>query len=39
MCYVDQQWREALPLVFFGIRTAFKEDRQASVAKLLHAIP
>jgi hypothetical protein len=32
MCHVDQQWTEALPPVLLGIRTAFKEDLQASVA-------
>ncbi|PNF24695.1 hypothetical protein B7P43_G17564 [Cryptotermes secundus] len=32
MCHADQQWTETLPLVLLGIRTAFKEDLQASVA-------
>jgi transposase InsO family protein len=35
MCHTDQQWTEALPLVLLGIRTAFKEDLQASVAELV----
>ncbi|XP_023711055.1 uncharacterized protein LOC111866385 [Cryptotermes secundus] len=30
MFHADQQWTEALPLVLVGIRTAFKEDLQAS---------
>jgi hypothetical protein len=33
--HVDQQWTVELPLVFLGIRTAFKEDLQASVAELV----
>jgi hypothetical protein len=36
MCYADQQWTEALPLVLLGIRTAYKEDLQASVAELVY---
>jgi cleavage and polyadenylation specificity factor subunit 1 len=36
MCHTDQQWTEALPLVLLGIRTAFKEDLQASVAELVY---
>jgi cleavage and polyadenylation specificity factor subunit 1 len=36
MCHADQQWTEALPLVLLGIRTAYKEDLQASVAELLY---
>jgi cleavage and polyadenylation specificity factor subunit 1 len=39
MCHVDQQWTEALPLVLVGIRTAFKEDMQASVAELVYGEP
>jgi hypothetical protein len=34
--YADQQWTEALPLVLLGIRTAYKEDLQASVAELVY---
>jgi hypothetical protein len=37
MCHADQRWTEALPLVLLGIRTAFKEDLQASVAELVYA--
>jgi cleavage and polyadenylation specificity factor subunit 1 len=39
MCHADQQWTEteALPLDLLGIRTAFKEDLQASVAELVYA--
>jgi transposase InsO family protein len=36
MCHPDQQWTEVLPLVLLGIRTAFKEDLQASVAELVY---
>jgi hypothetical protein len=39
MCHADQQWTEALPLVLLGIRTAFKEDLQASVAELVYGEP
>jgi hypothetical protein len=35
MCHADQHWTEALPLVLLGIRTAFKEDLQASVAEMV----
>ena len=38
MCHADQQWTEALPLVL-RIRTAFKEDLQASVAELVYVEP
>jgi hypothetical protein len=36
MCHADQQWTEAIPLVLLGIRMAFKEDLQASVAELVY---
>jgi hypothetical protein len=39
MCHADQRWTEALPLVLFGICTAFKEDLQASVAELMYGEP
>jgi hypothetical protein len=39
MCHADQQWTEALPLVLLGIRTAFEEDLQASVAELVYGEP
>jgi hypothetical protein len=37
MCHADQQWTEALPLALLGIRMAFKEDLQASVAELMYS--
>jgi hypothetical protein len=39
MCYADKHWTEALPLVLLGIRTAFKQDLQASVAELVYGEP
>jgi hypothetical protein len=39
MCHAYQQWTEALPLVLLGIRKAFKEDLQASVAELVYGEP
>jgi hypothetical protein len=36
MCHTDQQRTEALPLGFLGIRTALKEDLQASAAELVY---
>jgi hypothetical protein len=39
MCHADQSWTEALPLVLLGIRAAFKEDLQASVAELVYGEP
>jgi hypothetical protein len=39
MCQVDQQWTDAFPLVLLGIRTAFKEDLQTSVAELVYGEP
>jgi transposase InsO family protein len=36
MCHVDQNWTEALPLVFLGICASFKEDLQASIAELVY---
>jgi cleavage and polyadenylation specificity factor subunit 1 len=39
MCHADQQWTEALPLVLLGIRTAYEEDLQASVAELVYGEP
>lgn len=35
MCH-DASWLSALPLVLLGMRSAFKEDIQASVAELLY---
>jgi hypothetical protein len=39
MCRADEQWTAALPLVLLGVRTAFKEDLQASVAELVYGKP
>jgi hypothetical protein len=39
MCHADQQWTEPLPLVLVGIRTAFKDDLQASVTELAYGEP
>jgi hypothetical protein len=39
MCHAYQHWTEALPLVLLGIRTAFKEDLQASAAELVYGEP
>jgi cleavage and polyadenylation specificity factor subunit 1 len=39
MCHADQSWTEALPLVLLGIRAAFKEDLQVSVAELVYGEP
>jgi hypothetical protein len=39
MCHVDEKWTEALPIVLLGIRAAFKEDLQASVAELVQGEP
>jgi cleavage and polyadenylation specificity factor subunit 1 len=39
MCRADEQWTAALPLVFLGVRTAFKEGLQASVAELVYGEP
>jgi cleavage and polyadenylation specificity factor subunit 1 len=39
VCHADQHWTEALLLVLLRIRTAFKEDLQASVAELVYGEP
>jgi hypothetical protein len=39
MCHADQQWTHALPLVVLGIRTAFRNDQQASVDELMYNEP
>jgi transposase InsO family protein len=39
MYHADQHWTEAHPLFILGIRTAFKEDQQASTAELLYSKP
>jgi hypothetical protein len=38
MCRAEERWTEALPLAL-GMRTAFKEDLQASVAELVYREP
>jgi hypothetical protein len=39
MRHADQRWTDALPIVLLGIRTAFKDDLQASVADLVYGEP
>jgi len=39
MCRAQERWTEALPLVLLGMRTAFKEDLQVSVAELVYGEP
>jgi cleavage and polyadenylation specificity factor subunit 1 len=39
MCHADQRWTDAVPIVLLGIRKAFKEDLQASVADLVYGEP
>ena len=39
ICRAQERWTEALPLVLLGMRTAFKEDLQASVAELVSGEP
>jgi cleavage and polyadenylation specificity factor subunit 1 len=39
MCRGQERWTDALPLVLLGMRTAFKEDLQASVAELVYGEP
>lgn len=36
MCHSDTHWAEALPLVLLGIRSAWKDDIQASAAELVY---
>ncbi|XP_023247868.1 uncharacterized protein LOC111643843, partial [Copidosoma floridanum] len=36
MCDLDSPWPDRLPLVLLGLRTAFKEDLQASSAEMLY---
>lgn len=38
-CHANNSWSEILPLVLLGIRSAFKEDLQASSAELLYGEP
>jgi cleavage and polyadenylation specificity factor subunit 1 len=39
MCRAQESWTEALPFVLLDMRTAFKEDLQASVAELVYGEP
>jgi hypothetical protein len=39
MCRAQERWTQVLPLALLGIRTAFKEYLQASVAKLVYGEP
>jgi hypothetical protein len=36
MCHVNHKWTETFTLVLLGIRTAFKDDLQTSVAELVY---
>lgn len=38
-CHADINWTESLPFVLLGVRSAFKEDLQASSAELLYGEP
>lgn len=38
-CHANDNWVEILPLVLLGIRSAYKEDLQASSAELLYGEP
>ena len=39
MCHPSSTWTEALPLVLLGIRSAWKDDIQASAAELVYGEP
>jgi hypothetical protein len=39
MCHPGSSWYDALPLILLGIRSAFKEDIQASSAEILYGEP
>jgi hypothetical protein len=39
MCRAQDRWTDALPFVLLGMRTAFKEDLQTSVAELVYGEP
>ncbi|XP_047523585.1 uncharacterized protein LOC125062016 [Pieris napi] len=39
ICHGSLKWTESLPLVLLGMRSAFKEDIQASPAELLYGEP
>uniref|UniRef100_A0A2H1X147 SFRICE_030921 n=1 Tax=Spodoptera frugiperda TaxID=7108 RepID=A0A2H1X147_SPOFR len=38
-CHANVSWVESLPLVLLGVRSAFKEDAQASAAELVYGQP
>ncbi|KAG7294803.1 hypothetical protein JYU34_022827 [Plutella xylostella] len=38
-CHANNNWVESLPLVLMGIRSAYKEDVQASAAELVYGQP
>ena len=39
MCHAVDHWVEALPLVLWGIRSAWKEDLKASSTELVYGSP
>jgi cleavage and polyadenylation specificity factor subunit 1 len=39
MCRAQERWTDDFPIILLGMRTAFKEDLQASVAKFVHGEP
>ncbi|CAK9833114.1 hypothetical protein ANTRET_LOCUS9844 [Anthophora retusa] len=38
-CHGHERWTETLPLIMLGIRSAFKEDIQATTAELVYGEP
>jgi transposase InsO family protein len=38
-CHAQENWTEALPLVLMGVRSAYKEELQASSAELVYGEP
>jgi cleavage and polyadenylation specificity factor subunit 1 len=39
MCHAGDHWTDSLPIVLLGLRTAYKEDLQASAADLVYGEP
>jgi hypothetical protein len=39
ICHADENWAEALPLFLLGIRSAWKEDLEASLVELVYGSP
>jgi hypothetical protein len=39
VCHANETWTESLPWVLLGVRSAFKEDLQASSAELVYGEP